>query len=191
MYDHGLAQRLQGLPQELFDNIHDLVFTVTTSNRVDINRTFHLPAQSRVSKATRKHFIDSYYRNSTFVFTENIAYWWGLRLGKASFEKISRIEIMYACGDRNAEDSEDSEGDSDIVLYPQLSPRQWRLKAFVGIMERKGFCTEDISTEPISDDEHPSELRFFFFGDPDQIDHHWAIEQSPCGTVFTKVAGSQ
>lgn len=68
MSDNMLIDRIQSLPQELFDLIHDYTFTVLTSTPVIIDKSFKLPSNLQVSHGTRGDLARGFFLNSTFLF---------------------------------------------------------------------------------------------------------------------------
>ena len=67
-----LAERLQSLPQELFDQIYDEVFTAAAGTEVHIDGRYQPPVQLRVTHASREQFAKSYYGTITFRFCVDI-----------------------------------------------------------------------------------------------------------------------
>lgn len=63
--NHSLCK----LPQELYDDIFDLVFTADSEVR-SIDKHYRLPAQMHVSRATQEKFARSYYGEGTFLLRE-------------------------------------------------------------------------------------------------------------------------
>lgn len=59
-----LSQRLQNLPQELFDKIHDLVFQ--NANSVSIGRAYKPPSNLQVDRQSRSALISDYFCKTEF-----------------------------------------------------------------------------------------------------------------------------
>ena len=73
-----LATRVQGLSPELYDVIFDNVFTSPLDQgELLISKSYHLPAQLQVTRASREQFAHTYYANTTFVFstTDHLLSW--------------------------------------------------------------------------------------------------------------------
>lgn len=94
-----LPALMQRLPQEIFDNIYQLVFTAASEPR-QIDKHYRPPVQLQVDRASRKTFARIYYGdNSTFVLDSSIQIQWACSLPAAHFDKITRIRYPHACGD--------------------------------------------------------------------------------------------
>lgn len=63
----SLATLLQSLPQELYDEIYELVFTADQSEIVDLESDNPFPARLYVDHHSRELFAKSYYANTTFT----------------------------------------------------------------------------------------------------------------------------
>lgn len=87
MASQTLRAHIQNLPQELFDDIYELVFT-PTSTIVDINRDYRPPVQLQVSKASRESFADRYYGNTTFTLHSELEHRWGSSLTSKHFQIV-------------------------------------------------------------------------------------------------------
>ncbi|KAK4494304.1 hypothetical protein PRZ48_014602 [Zasmidium cellare] len=72
-----LRQRLEALPQELYDEIYDLTFTPDGGTR-NISDTYRPPAQLQVSRATRLQFSKAYFGDGAVfrVQTEEVLGKW-------------------------------------------------------------------------------------------------------------------
>ena len=72
----SLAERVLALPQELFDKIYDLTFTVNESGFLEITPDFHLPRSAGkmlcVDRASRAMFAKSFYGSCKAHFYEPI-----------------------------------------------------------------------------------------------------------------------
>lgn len=66
-----LAVRVQSLPQELYDQVYDLVFTAPVGQVVDINASYVPPAALQVNLSSRKQFANSYYGNTVFTLEDD------------------------------------------------------------------------------------------------------------------------
>ncbi|KAK3721394.1 hypothetical protein LTR37_003270 [Vermiconidia calcicola] len=64
-----LANRVQSLPQELFDTIYDQVFTSAGGERINIDssKTYKPPYVLAVDRKSRELFAKSYYSRNIFV----------------------------------------------------------------------------------------------------------------------------
>lgn len=86
---HELRELLQRVPQELYDNIFELVFTADHEVVRNITRDYKPPVQLQVSRATRELFAESYYgHGSSFSLNENVKQW-AERLPLEHFDKIT------------------------------------------------------------------------------------------------------
>lgn len=175
-----VSQLLQRLPQELFYEVYNLGFTVPPTNRVVVTRTFALPAASRVDKASRKQFLNSFFRNSTFVFTDAVEHYWFKSLRRVNFEKINRIEILATCAN------------PDLYLFKTpLQAKQWRLNSFVDIINIRKIFPSYLFGGGIPTD--PLDFTFFrgaktFLGRGD-FHSRWVVKDWAEGTAFTKASG--
>ena len=61
------TQLLHSLPQELYDNIYDEVFT-SPVQRTDIDLSYRPPHLLSVNSGSRRQFAKSYYHNTAFIF---------------------------------------------------------------------------------------------------------------------------
>lgn len=64
-----LAQRVQNLPPELFNNVYELVFTANPAT-IEITDEYQPPHLLRVSKHSRKMFARSYYGKGTVFLVQ-------------------------------------------------------------------------------------------------------------------------
>lgn len=172
-----LPQLMKKLPQELFDNIYDLVFTPVIGARVNVVAGFRLPPQLSVSKAHRQQFAASYFRETIFVFTEGVYYDWITSLATANFDEITHIEIHDSC----------ASADDLVQLQTPATAKLRRLKMFYDINMKEIFpkhFTRRIPSEP-------NEVMYFvggrvcFAGGP--LHGHWSYDHKTGSTKFTKV----
>lgn len=96
----SLAQRVQALPNEVICLIQDLVFAAPT--QVSIDFTYRPPAHLQVDKATRCVARESYYRNTTFVFTNDGCLLTWLRSWSRTHRQ--KMEIWETPGTRDDKD---------------------------------------------------------------------------------------
>lgn len=57
---------VQGLPQELFDEVYRFTFTVSVATAIEITETYIPPKLLQVDRASRSLFAASYYARNTF-----------------------------------------------------------------------------------------------------------------------------
>ncbi|KAK4494794.1 hypothetical protein PRZ48_014150 [Zasmidium cellare] len=62
--------RMHALPPELFDIIHDLVFTPTSQPLIWIDSGYKPPFQLHVSRSARETFATQYYSTNTFAYDD-------------------------------------------------------------------------------------------------------------------------
>ena len=61
-----LAQRLQRLPQELYDKVYDFTFTPVDTTQIRINRGYAPPSTLQVDRKSREEFAKTYYSTASF-----------------------------------------------------------------------------------------------------------------------------
>lgn len=87
---------MQGLPQELYDTIYDLVFTAGQEPRYIGYREYDSPVQLQVDRASRKRFAKSYYGNgATFVFEGATNYTWVQTLPRSHSAQITHMQCLF------------------------------------------------------------------------------------------------
>lgn len=90
-----LRQLLESLPQELYDEIHTLVFTINPGPHL-ITRTYRVPSQLQINHKTRVHLTKQYYsQNAIFRIDEPLLKKWVQTFWDQVFLKISNIEVPY------------------------------------------------------------------------------------------------
>lgn len=177
----ALPHFVQSLPQELFDMIHDLVFTAPSSDRVLLSRDYKLPLESRISSTMRKQYLDSYFRNSTFVFTEPDSAKWVECLRRSDFDKIARFEIK---------DKYTVSQDRDKPVSQAQACWKYQ-EIFCEIMSKKGLFSSIGGRSPLTG--HVMDLFLFSFRPAVFVDYkfegRWSVELSNDGAVIKRVSG--
>jgi hypothetical protein len=89
-------QRVQALPAELFNNIHDLVFVAIASNRViSIDDEYHPPVVLQVDTVFRDQCSKLYYHNSEFVASNPLVMVkWVLSLSRRHRRMIGSMKLV-------------------------------------------------------------------------------------------------
>ena len=98
----SIAHLVQSLPQEIYDQVYDLVFYAAISKGRTIDRTYRPPPQLHVSRAIREDFSETLYRDATFTIGEEVLLW-ARSIPAKHFSKIGTIRIMRARAPRSTE----------------------------------------------------------------------------------------
>lgn len=93
----SLRQRLENLPQELYDKIFALTFTAQACTR-EVTFSYLPPTLLQVNRTSRQHFTKAYYGNdATFRFADwDLLVKWLLSLTEQSEALVDRIELAHA-----------------------------------------------------------------------------------------------
>lgn len=118
--DDKLTELVQDLPPELFDMIFGLVFT-TTRHFTPITKSYKLPPQLAVSRATRAAFAKSYFGNGTFRFHDSdLMRKWVIAMS-TEHRKLLHKEALVFCAHATPACP------SDSVFTDIISPLQHRV----------------------------------------------------------------
>ncbi|KAK4617574.1 hypothetical protein CLAFUW4_11871 [Fulvia fulva] len=81
----GLKHRLEALPQELYDMIHDHTFTILPTYQL-IAATYKPPSILQVNRSIRTGLLPTYYSTTTFEFISPGIYekWWSRQESQVS-----------------------------------------------------------------------------------------------------------
>ena len=89
-----LADRVQALPQELYDEIYHLTFTAVPSiQHISKAKGYRPPSCLQVNRATRKTIAPVYY-SSIFYITREDGWRWIASLSRSHFEMLNEVRIL-------------------------------------------------------------------------------------------------
>lgn len=89
-----LAEYVQDLPAELFNNIFEYVLETETPKAVVIDELYRPPRQLQVNSGSRQEIAAKYYSNIIFIMTEetrDIFQHWFQSLALSHFEQTARV----------------------------------------------------------------------------------------------------
>ena len=88
----SLEQLVKALPQELYDDIYQLTFTVSAGIR-HIESTYKPPSCLQVDESTRNAFAEDFYNSGIFCVEFKVVRRWASSLEVAHIRKIHEVRI--------------------------------------------------------------------------------------------------
>ncbi|KAK4494305.1 hypothetical protein PRZ48_014603 [Zasmidium cellare] len=90
----SLRNRLESLPQELYDEIFALTFTAD-SDTYEVTNAYRFPVQLHVSRAIRQQFSESYFKNRFHVITFGVLREWLKCLDGAAYALLQDVSMPH------------------------------------------------------------------------------------------------